>query len=57
MKKLTYFLLLSLILSTLCACGDDKTKPTNEVTIENSGIFSEELHIEPSTDVTIIEMP
>ena len=57
MKKLTYFLVLSLMICTLCACGGDKTNNADEVTLKGSGNFSEEKHIPPSTDVTIIEMP
>lgn len=53
MKRLSYLLALTLMICTLCACNDNDS----DTNAENSGNFSTEMIIEPSTDVTIVEMP
>lgn len=55
MKRIAYFIALALLLCSLCACGNKKN--TNTDTNAASGNFSTEMMIEPSTDVTIVEMP
>ena len=55
MKKCTYLVLLSILLCNLYGCSTkaDNTNPDAEA----SGNFSTEMHIEESSDVTIVEMP
>lgn len=53
MRQIAYFAALTLLLCSLCACGNNK----NTVGDTTSGNFSTEMMIEPSTDVTIVEMP
>lgn len=55
MKRFYYITLLSLLLISLCACGTSANE--DNANIEPTGNFSEEMFIEASTDVIIVEMP
>ena len=55
MKQFYYVTALALLLISLCACGGSaNAENTNS---ESTGNFSEEMFIEASTDVIIVEMP
>lgn len=54
MKRIYYVTALALLLISLCACGGSAN--TDNTNTEQAGNFSDEMFIEASTDVTIIEM-